>query len=118
MGNLYRFVEPLLLYLLKKRGRSYGYELTGALQEHSLTDTKIEHGALYRTLRQLEANGHVISEWDNTGSGPPRRVYELTPSGKNHLWEWEEVLGHLAKSMAEFVHEVKDLREKKEEDSD
>lgn len=114
MGNLYRFVEPLVLFLLKKKGRSYGYELVGALQSHALTDTKIEHGALYRTLRQLENNGHVVSEWDTSGSGPSRRIYELTESGENHLWEWEEVMEHLSKSMKDFVEDVRVLREQDE----
>ena len=47
MGNLYRFVEPVLLYLLKKKGRSYGYELAVELREHALTDASIEAAALY-----------------------------------------------------------------------
>ena len=113
MGNLYRFVEPLLLCLLKKKGCFYGYELMGALEEHALTDTKIEHGALYRTLRRLESNGHVVSEWDNKGSGPSRRMYKLTNSGDAHLLEWEEVLDHMAKSMADFVQDVRNIREGK-----
>jgi hypothetical protein len=31
MGNLYRFVEPVVLLLLSKKGRSYGYDLSGYL---------------------------------------------------------------------------------------
>ena len=77
MGNLYRFVEPLVLYLLKLKGKSYGYELKDALNEHSLTDSLIESGALYRTLRRLEANNCVVSTWDNSGTGPKKRFYEL-----------------------------------------
>ena len=53
MGNLYRFVEPVLLLLLKKKGRSYGYELADDLQAHALTDAAIERAALYRTLADL-----------------------------------------------------------------
>jgi len=64
MGNLYRFVEPVLLFLLKKKGRSYGYELAAELREHALTDASIEAAALYKTLRQLEQNDCVTSEWD------------------------------------------------------
>ena len=28
MGNVYRFVEPVVLLLLKRKHRSYGYELS------------------------------------------------------------------------------------------
>jgi DNA-binding PadR family transcriptional regulator len=89
MGNLYRFVEPVLLFLLKKKGRSYGYELAAELREHALTDASIEAAALYKTLRQLEQNDCVTSEWDVTG--------------EEHLAEWITVLDHMARSMTRFV---------------
>jgi poly-beta-hydroxybutyrate-responsive repressor len=103
MGNLYRFVEPVVLLLLKKKGHSYGYDLAGDLQEHALTDAEIEKGALYRTLRQLELNGNVASDWETDKGGPARRVYKLTAKGEEHLEEWATVLEHVSKSMARFV---------------
>lgn len=113
MGNLYRFVEPVVLLLLKKKGRSYGYDLSGDLRRYALTDAEIERGALYRTLRQLEANGNVVSTWDIEGSGPARRVYRLTATGERHLDEWATVLEHVSKSMARFVAETKRARTEK-----
>ena len=103
MGNLYRFVEPVLLFLLKKKGRSYGYELAAELRQHALTDASIEVAALYKTLRQLEQNDCVTSEWDVTGKGPAKRVYCLTPHGEEHLTEWITVLEHMSRSMTRFV---------------
>ena len=109
MGNLYRFVEPVVLLLLKKKGRSYGYDLSGDLEDCALTDTEIERAALYRTLRQLENNGNVKSEWDVDNAGPARRVYRLTAKGEKHLQEWASVLDHVSKSMARFVKETRAL---------
>jgi DNA-binding PadR family transcriptional regulator len=107
MGNLSRFVEPVVLLLLKQKGRSYGYDLAGELQEHALTDAEIERAALYRTLRQLEANGNVASEWETDTGGPARRVYRLTPEGEQHLAEWITVLTHVSQSMARFVKDAR-----------
>lgn len=107
MGNLYRFVEPVVLFLLKQKGRSYGYDLAGALREHALTDAEIERAALYRTLRQLEMNGNVQSEWETDQGGPARRVYRLTEMGERHLEEWATVLEHMAKSMERFVEKAR-----------
>jgi poly-beta-hydroxybutyrate-responsive repressor len=107
MGNLYRFVEPVVLLLLKKKGHSYGYDLSGDLREHALTDAEIERGALYRTLRQLELNGNVASEWETDRGGPARRVYKLTARGERHLEEWATVLEHVSKSMARFVKQTR-----------
>jgi len=112
MGNLYRFVEPVVLLLLKKKGHSYGYDLSADLPKHALTDAEIERAALYRTLRQLEMNGNVKSTWETDKGGPARRVYRLTPRGEEHLEEWATVLEHVSKSMARFVRQAREsLRE-------
>ena len=107
MGNLYRFVEPVVLLLLKKKRRSYGYDLSADLDEYALTDAAIERAALYRTLRALEANGNVRSEWETDKAGPARRVYRLTAKGERHLQEWATVLEQVSKSMARFVKETR-----------
>jgi poly-beta-hydroxybutyrate-responsive repressor len=112
MGNLYRFVEPVVLLLLKRKGHSYGYDLAGGIQEFALTDAEIERGALYRTLRQLEENGNVASEWDTEAGGPARRVYRLTAMGEQHLEEWVEVLEHVAGAMTRFVGEARQAMRK------
>ena len=64
MGNVSRFIEPVALLMLKVKGQSYGYDLASSMAEYALTDASVERGALYRTLRQLEENGYVVSEWD------------------------------------------------------
>jgi len=111
MGNLYRFVEPVILLLLQKKGRSCGYDLCADLQEHALTDAEIDKAALYRTLRQLEKNGNVKSAWETGEGGPARRVYRLTRAGERHLEEWAAVLENMAKSMTRFVSDVRRQRQ-------
>lgn len=110
MGNLYRFVEPVLLFLLKQKGRSYGYQLASELAGHAFTDAEIETAALYRALRQLERNGCVRSAWDVAGNGPARRVYALTRQGDQHLEEWVTVLDHMSASMGRFVKAARTLQ--------
>ena len=106
MGNLYRFVEPIVLFLLKKKGASYGYDLSADFEKYALTDAATERAALYRTLRQLEKAGNVTSQWEVEKSGPARRISRLTPKGGRHLDEWVIVLGHVSQSMARFVAEA------------
>lgn len=107
MVRLYRFTEPVLLLLLRQKRQAYGYELAQEVNEHALTGANIERGAVYRTLRTLEANGHVISDWDVSGSGPARRHYRLTASGEEHLQEWATVIEHLAESMRGFSRDAR-----------
>jgi PadR family transcriptional regulator, regulatory protein PadR len=111
MGNLYRFVEPVVLLLLKTKEQAYGYELASDVQRHSLVDTAIDRAALYRTLRNLEANGNVVSEWQTDAGGPARRLYRLTKAGERHLDEWAEVLDRVSKSMRRFVRAARTAAE-------
>jgi PadR family transcriptional regulator, regulatory protein PadR len=113
MGNLYRFVEPVVLHMLQTKVRSCGYDLCSELKDHALTDAEIDKAALYRALRQLEANGKVKSAWEEGKNGPARRVYRITKNGERHLEEWAIVLDHLSKSMSRFVCDTrKSLRKK------
>ena len=52
----------------------------------------MDTGLAYRSLREMEANGWVISNWEMGTSGPPRRVYEITPAGRQVLGHWREEL--------------------------
>jgi len=109
LGNLYRFVEPVLLYLLKAKGSAHGYELMTALAEHALTDAAADSAVTYRTLRQLEMAGMVASTWDVSGNGPARRRYQLTEAGEARLLLWVQLLDQLSGSMARFVDQVRSV---------
>jgi len=106
MGNVSRFIEPVVLRILKEKKKSYGYEIAESLAQYALTDATIEGAALYRTLRTLEANGYVSSTWE-AGDGPARRNYSLTHSGHVHLRDWADLLGSLGKAMIDFARETK-----------
>jgi PadR family transcriptional regulator PadR len=105
MGNVSRFIEPVVLRILKEKKRSYGYEIAECLPQYALTDATIEGAALYRTLRTLEANGYVSSTWE-PGEGPARRNYSLTRLGHVHLREWTFLLEGLGEAMIEFARET------------
>lgn len=102
MGNLYRYIEPVVLLALQEEKKSYGYDLAEKLMGFALTDARIERASLYRTLRVLEENGHVTSAWDVEGAGPARRVYALTEKGRLHLQEWTQLLRRLGQAMIAF----------------
>jgi PadR family transcriptional regulator PadR len=106
MGNVSRFIEPVVLRVLKEKKRSYGYEIAEFLPHFALTDATIEGAALYRTLRTLEANGFVSSTWE-AGDGPARRNYALTRLGREHLREWAQLLESLGKAMIDFSRETR-----------
>ena len=85
-----RFSEPALLLLLRDRP-AHGYELVESLSE-LMPVRRVDMGNLYRTLRALEAEGLVRSDWDAEAPGPAKRRYELTDPGRRLLDEWAGAL--------------------------
>lgn len=46
------------------------------------------HQQIYRELAKLEAEGHLIAEKIDQEGRPNKKVYEVTPAGKQLLQEW------------------------------
>lgn len=104
-----RLLEPAVLYLLGSGAAAHGYDLLTEVNALGLTDAEVDPGAIYRTLRQLEAEGAVVSTWDTSGPGPARRNYELTDLGRARLASWVEVLARRAEAMSRFVTQAREL---------
>jgi DNA-binding PadR family transcriptional regulator len=56
-------------------------------------------------LRSLEEEGVVRSSWDTNGSGPARRVYELTERGTEYLHDWALRLRQVRQNLDRFLTE-------------
>ncbi|HEX2468586.1 MAG TPA: helix-turn-helix transcriptional regulator [Solirubrobacterales bacterium] len=76
------YLRPCLLLLLRE-GSAHGYELLERVGDFGFDHS--DPGALYRVLRKLEAEGKVASSWENSNSGPQKRVYTLTETGIEEL---------------------------------
>ena len=46
---------------------------------------KVDIGDLYRTLRRMERDGWVESDWKENKAGPDRRTYTITQEGRDFL---------------------------------
>jgi len=59
-------------------------------------------GSLYRTLRQMEKDGMLSSNWDTSEGGPARRVYSITDAGQAYLNHWVQSLYRYQRMMDTF----------------
>ena len=84
-GRLRGFVQPRLLLKLAQKS-AHGYELMDVVNAEDELGT--DPGSLYRTLRAMEEDGLVKSDWDTHGGGPARRMYQITEQGVEHLHAW------------------------------
>ena len=95
------FIQPRLLLQLAKQP-AHGYELMETLgQTGDLASS--DPGNLYRALRGLEEEGLVRSNWDTSGVGPARRVYELTEEGIEYLDAWVVNLRETRRKLDDFL---------------
>jgi PadR family transcriptional regulator PadR len=83
------------------RGESYGYEILSTLHDAGLDG--VGDASVYGTLRRLEQSGHLTSTLVASDSGPARKYYAATESGRDlyrdGLEAWKRIdraLGRLA----------------------
>lgn len=74
-------LKPIILSVLKERGRLYGYEINKLVSELSINQIQLTDGALYPMLHRLEKDGLVSTEIENVGNRT-RKYYKLTETGK------------------------------------
>jgi DNA-binding PadR family transcriptional regulator len=76
-------LDGILLAVLEP-GPSHGYAIMEALRTRSGGAVDLPTGTVYPALHRLERGGLVHAAWSSEG-GRKRRVYELTPAGRNAL---------------------------------
>ena len=79
-----RFLEACLLQLLSQ-GTGHGYVLMEQLQQFGISTDALNISTLYRTLRHMEKEGCLESEWEEGGPGPKRSIYLISEKGKKEL---------------------------------
>jgi DNA-binding PadR family transcriptional regulator len=85
-------VREELLGLLAKEP-AHGYELKQAVEtEFGELWPAVNLGQVYSTLARLEAAGLVRSTAVSQDSRPAKKVFELTPAGRDELQQWVDDL--------------------------
>lgn len=75
---------PAFVLLFLSERPSHGAALL-ARMEDEMPRCLSDSAGLYRTLQSLEREGSVKGRWEPQGSGPPRKIYELTGKGRAAL---------------------------------
>ena len=94
------FLRPCILLLLRENP-AHGYEVLERLRPFGFD--RSDPGGLYRALRRLEGEGLVRSAWEPSGSGPERRIYELTRAGSERLHRDARALAETRDTLNAFL---------------
>jgi len=76
-----------ILLLLYERS-SYPYEMSAEVAKISQGTISVDDNSIYRALNRFESTGIVKSELQQSSTGPQRRYYSLTNTGKTLLTEF------------------------------
>ncbi len=63
-------------------------------------------GTIYPLLTRLKNARLVATSWHESPVGPPRKYYELTPSGARHLAAQRDAWERLSRTMTSLLREV------------
>ncbi len=111
--GLHFLLKPALLLLLAERPM-HGYELVSRLKELGIGRADMDPSLVYRILRLMEETGVASSSLDDSGAGPARKVYRLTPDGMEMLDIWAANLDEILASLEELRERYRRLERKGE----
>ncbi len=97
-----RWMQFLILRVVFEEP-SYGYEISRKIEELSRGRHKIKSGTMYTTLRRMEHDGLLSSNWLKNKDGPDKRIYRATKKGKGYLKKWLEAIMERKKMVDNMV---------------
>jgi PadR family transcriptional regulator PadR len=99
----------LLSILSQTEEPMYGYRIAKLMEAGDASIPMMKQGALYPVLRSLESNGLLESYVDPSVSGPPRRYYRITDSGRTTLKSWKKIWDQTKIFVDGFLRGKKDV---------
>jgi PadR family transcriptional regulator PadR len=98
-GTPKNYLTAWLLVILKGRDL-HGYEIIKILRDRF--HVECDAGTVYRVLRQLEADGCIVSRWLEQEHASAKRVYTLAEGGVQLLSTWHSALTHYRTTLDAF----------------
>jgi PadR family transcriptional regulator, regulatory protein PadR len=94
-------LEFCILHIIS-RGEVYASDM---LEELTAAKIMVVEGTLYPLLTRLKNSGLLDYKWIESASGPPRKYYVLTDTGKTFLAQFEETWVELQGSVNQIIQD-------------
>lgn len=102
-SQLRKGVLEFCILSILEREESYGYQIILALSEFTGVDVK--RGTIYALFKRLHEEEYIQYRWEESNYGPPRKIYFLTPEGKNTLIEMKNHWYSFVSSIEKIIKE-------------
>lgn len=94
-AELLKGTLSLLILTLLSRKSMYGYEIAATVHRDTDGAFTWREGSLYPNLHKMQADGLIVSAWEEKETGRKRRYYQVTKKGlaalKEKLQSWTEL---------------------------
>lgn len=98
--------ELLILWFISKKP-SHGYEIIKRFDELDASELKTKANRIYPGLEELKKKGFLNAFVDTARSEKkPRKVYSLTPEGKEHLLKEIDELKGTLNSFQKYIDSI------------
>ena len=94
-------LEFCILHIIS-RGEVYASDM---LEELTTAKIMVVEGTLYPLLTRLKNSGLLDYKWVESVSGPPRKYYVLTETGKIFLAQFEDTWVELQGSVTQIIQD-------------
>lgn len=106
-------LEFCIMHIIS-RGEVYASDM---LDELTSAKIMVVEGTLYPLLTRLKNSGLLDYKWVESQSGPPRKYYVLTETGKKFLDEMQQTWNELSDSVNTIVQKTQHLENENKESS-
>jgi len=96
-----RGVLEFVVLLIISRGKIYASDI---LKKLKAADLLVVEGTLYPLLSRLKAEGLLEYKWEESKSGPPRKYYTLTASGRENVAQLKTTWKSLTNSVETLLN--------------
>ena len=97
VAQMRRGVLPYCVLAMLRHTERYGFELVRALG--SIDGMVTGEGTIYPLLARLRRQGLVVTTWQESAAGPPRRYYQITAAGRDALGDFTQAWAQLRDSV-------------------
>jgi PadR family transcriptional regulator PadR len=99
--QLLKGVLELAVLAVLSQGETYGYEILSTLEQAGLDG--VGDASVYGTLRRLEQASHLTSRLEASDSGPARKYYAVTATGRQQLRSGTETWTRINAALGKLV---------------
>jgi len=102
-GTLDKLLQPAILTALAQDDL-HGYRIVRQVASLPIFKGRPpDVSGVYRSLRLMEARKLVAASWNVSDRGPAKRLYALTPAGRQCLLRWLDTLSVYREAIGELL---------------